>query len=158
MKVQFYYLFGGRSLLHNSLLIYFTPLLVTSTCFPLFLTKPTFSGCAGITAFLPFAFLITFILHTFPNLLPISSFPPSSSQSSKNNLGPARSSEPDSCDAWALRAWAAAEGAGLGDLVRPQQLQGGGSRRRRAEAPLCSFIFRGWVSGSWGKYSSMYRS
>lgn len=65
MKVQFYYLSGGRSLLHNSLLIYFTPLLVTSTCFPLFLTKPTFSGCAGITAFLPFAFLITFILHTF---------------------------------------------------------------------------------------------
>lgn len=95
---------------------------------------------------------------TFPNLLPISCFPPSSSQSSKNNLGPARNSEPDSCDAWALHAWAAAEGAGLGDLVWPQQLQGGGSRRQRAEAPLCSLIFQGWVSGSWGKHSSMYQS
>lgn len=52
---------------------------------------------------------------TSPNLLPVSSFPPSSSQNSKKKLGPARNSELDSCDPWALHAWAAAEGAGLGD-------------------------------------------
>ena len=69
MKMQ-PYLSGRCSPLHYSLLIYFTPFLMTSTHSPLFLTYPPVSGCFSITTLLSFAFFTPFILHTF-QLFPI---------------------------------------------------------------------------------------
>ena len=137
-----------------------SPFLSCPPIFPYFWPSPL-----SLAVWLSFSFIICFpyLSHsphfsTFPNFLPIRSFPPSSSQCSKNNFGQAGNRKPDSFDKWAKPELTAEQSRPKGPSTAaetPKKVEAVGKWQSLRFVHLLTEISSGVL---WGHYSYVYQS
>lgn len=138
-----------------------------STCFPLFLTKPTVSGF-DIPSLLLFVFLSSLMLHTFqlflifcplvPFHIPLAKVAKKTKKQKTKNFGQAGNRKPDSFDKWAKPEVTAEQSRPRGSSIATATPKKVEAESKWQNHPCCLFTHRDIIWGSLGKTTVMYTS